>query len=264
VEHTYNPGMTPKVRIEHAMLTGAQLNTLQRVATVYIGGQEYRVLAPARAQGRALDWVEHFVVREPSTADFAFGAEVPVDEELVPAVVDAVVEELKRSGLEAEIWNWGNSPDARFYAAQLCLHGHVITADGMNPIREDEHCQECGSRCIHRCEQCRAPIRGKRTMHGGEDYQVPSFCYNCANPYPWMKDRLDTARDLLWHDDNLSLEERESLWDLLQYVMTDPKSDLAPAKRKLIDIKLKPAVAATREFILDFLARFAAQMAQPS
>jgi hypothetical protein len=84
-----------------------------------------------------------------------------------------------------------------------------------------------------------------------------------VNPYPWMRDRLDTARDLLWHDDKLSLEDRESLWGLLQYVMTDPKSDLVPAKRKLIEIRLQSALAATREFILDFLAKFGAEMSKP-
>jgi hypothetical protein len=79
-----------------------------------------------------------------------------------------------------------------------------------------------------------------------------------------MADRLDTARELLWHDNKLTLEERESLWDLLQYVMSDPKSDLVPAKRKLIDIKLEGAVAATREFVLDFLAKFMAEVVKPS
>ena len=95
------------------------------------------------------------------------------------------------------------------------------------------------------------------------DYVRPSFCYKCAKPYPWMAERLDTARELLWNDDKLSIEERESLWGLLQYVMSDPKSDLVPAKRKLIDIKLAPALAATGEFILDFLAKCAAEMSKP-
>ena len=93
--------------------------------------------------------------------------------------------------------------------------------------------------------------------HG--DYVRPSFCYNCAKPYPWMEDRLQTARELLWYDDKLSLEERESLWGLLQYVMSDPKSDLVPAKRKLIDIKLEPALAATREFIENIIAKSIAE-----
>lgn len=255
--------MNPKVVIANAALKGAnQSQSLQRVATVYIGEREYCVLAPATAQGLALEWVEHFAVREPSSSSFAFGAEVPVDDELKPVLIHAVVDELKHASLESDIWNWGAHPDARFLPAQICLHGHVIGADGLNPVREGEHCQLCGSRCIHRCEKCKAPIRGKGVW-SIDEYVPPSFCYNCASPYPWMQDRLDTAKDLLWHDEKLSVEDRESLWSLLQYVMSDPRSDLVPAKRKLIDIKLEPALAATREFILDFLAKFSAEMSKP-
>jgi hypothetical protein len=77
-----------------------------------------------------------------------------------------------------------------------------------------------------------------------------------------MQDRLETARQLLYNDDKLTLEERNELWDLLKYVMSDPKSDLVPAKRKLISIKLGRAAAATRELLLDFSAKFAAEMSK--
>jgi hypothetical protein len=78
-----------------------------------------------------------------------------------------------------------------------------------------------------------------------------------------MAERLDTARELLWNDDHLSLEDREKLWGLLQYVMSDPKSDLVPAKQKLIDIKLGGAVAATREFIENIIAKSIAETLKP-
>lgn len=258
--------MDPKVVIETGVLRGSRNDSdLQRVATVYLNNRPYRVMAPSVATGAAVDWQDQFIVREPSTSDFAFGAEVPVSIDTAEVVVKAVVEELRREEAEADFWDWGKHPNARFYYAQICLHGDVITAGGLDKIRRDERCELCGSRCIDRCEKCNAPIRGKRT--GGSqrgEYQVPSFCHKCGTPYPWMQDRLDTARELLWHDDKLSIEDRESLWNLLQYVMTNPKSDLAPAKRKLIDIKLQPALTATREFILDFLAKLAKEMSQPT
>ena len=96
-----------------------------------------------------------------------------------------------------------------------------------------------------------------------EDYVRPLFCYNCAKAYPWMQDRLDTARELLWSDDKLSLTDRESLWGLLQYVMSNPKSDLIPAKRKLIDIKLDKATAIVREAVIEFTAKYLAEMLKP-
>ena len=108
----------------------------------------------------------------------------------------------------------------------------------------------------------RAPIRGYGP-NSPVSYKLPAFCHKCGYPYPWMEDRLNTARELLDHDDKLSLDEREELWDLLQYVMSDPKSDLVPAKKKLISIKLEKAAAATKEVVVDFLAKYLAEMSKP-
>jgi hypothetical protein len=64
-------------------------------------------------------------------------------------------------------------------------------------------------------------------------------------------------------DDKLSLEEREKLWGLLQYVMTDPKSDMAPAKKKLFEIGIAKALPATLEFFLDLMAKLGAEILKP-
>lgn len=91
-------------------------------------------------------------------------------------------------------------------------------------------------------------------------YLCPKYCGACGSPYPWMKERLDTALDLLRHDDNLTEEDRISLWGDLQLVMSDPMADYAPAKKKLIEIKLKKASTYVREFILDLMAKTIAEM----
>ena len=75
-----------------------------------------------------------------------------------------------------------------------------------------------------------------------------------------MEDRLNTAYELLQNDDKLSVKEREELWDLLKYVMTSPKADLVPAKKKLIDIKLTRATAWVREAIMELSARTIAEV----
>jgi hypothetical protein len=75
-----------------------------------------------------------------------------------------------------------------------------------------------------------------------------------------MKERLDTAQELLYHDDKLTQDDREKLWNTLQYVMSDPKADLVPEKKKLISIYLEKATAPTREFVIDLLARMGVQM----
>ena len=74
-----------------------------------------------------------------------------------------------------------------------------------------------------------------------------------------MEEKINTALDLLRHDDNLTEEDREDLWPDLKYVMSSPKADLVPAKKKLIDIKLKNATGYVREFILDYLAKCTAE-----
>ena len=66
---------------------------------------------------------------------------------------------------------------------------------------------------------------------------------------------MRTARALLNHDDKLTEDDRQALWPDLQYVMSNPKADLAPAKRKLIDIKLGKATEWVREAILDLTAK---------
>jgi hypothetical protein len=78
-----------------------------------------------------------------------------------------------------------------------------------------------------------------------------------------MEDRLQTAKELLYHDDKLSLEDREKLWGLWRYVMSDPKADLAPAKRELFEIGIANALPATREFFLDPIAKLGAEMLKP-
>lgn len=249
--------MPSKVVIDNVVLKGSRDEQfLQRVATVYVGGEEYRILAPPKATGDALEWRDHFSVRRPNRE--SFGSEILVTDGLEHSIIQQVVEELERHKLDADIWRQGVNPDGKYCAAQICLRGHVQSANG-EPYKPGEHCPQCGEACVDACQHCKAPIRGNPVYATG-NYECPSFCYKCGRPYPWMEDRLRTAKDLLYHDDKLLLEDRERLWSLLQYVMSDPKSDLVPAKKKLIEIDLGKAAAATRDFVTDLLAKYAAEM----
>lgn len=150
--------------------------------------------------------------------------------------------------------------------SQICENGHVITrtAESWGKGNVEDYCSKCGSKTVTACKHCEQKIPG--FLHGsGSSHEEPppNFCHNCGKPYPWMEDRLQTAQELLYNDDKLSLEEREKLWGLLQYVMSDPKSDLAPAKRKLFEIGIAKALPATREFFLDLMAKLGAEMMKP-
>jgi hypothetical protein len=252
--------LSTKVVIESRHLRGAEQGFLQKVATVYVDGEEYRVFAPSKAVGDALDWVPHFCVKQPD--DECFASELTVDgvfRAFTIKLVEEKLQEMKRDTNRTV----GMNPDNRFYDAQICTQGHVHSVYGF-PFQRGEHCKTCGAVCIDECPHCKTPIRGQSTRPSciPTEYDRPAFCHSCGRPYPWMEDALSTARDLLWHDDKLSLEERQKLWDLLQYVMSDPKADLVPAKRKLIEIKLEKAGKVVREFVVDLIARYAAEMSK--
>ena len=57
--------------IEQRQLRGSLQDCfLQRVATVYVDGEEYNILAPPKAVGDALNWIGHFSVRQPNKESF--------------------------------------------------------------------------------------------------------------------------------------------------------------------------------------------------
>lgn len=248
-----------KVIIENRGLVVSDGGMLQRVATVFIPGHdEYGVYAPEKAHGDALEWIRFFRVRQPG---HTFSGETEVHDTQRVYVIRLVEEELKRLQRD-ENRVVGRNPDGVYYDAHICLKGHVQSSTGF-PTASGEYCPKCGAPCISDCPECKTPIRGQIVGNKLMAYKPPSYCHKCGKPYPWMRETMETARELLYHDDKLTLDDRNNLWDLLQYVMSDPKSDLAPAKKKLIEFNLTKAASATREFVLDLMAKYAKEMSQP-
>jgi hypothetical protein len=244
-----------KVVIKQTVLYGSdQPDILQRVATVYIDGREYRVSAPTEAKGHALDWVPHFYVRQ-----LDGNSEIEVRDALGILALKLVKEELEKQKRDERDDNRaiGMNPDGIHCDAQICLKGHVLHCDG-TPFDSKDHCTKCGAACIDECPHCREPIRGVEKRRPAS-YSRPQYCHACGRPYPWMEDRLQTARELLYHDEKLTMDDRTKLFEELQYVMSDPMGGLAPAKKKLIEIRLGKATGYVREFILDLLAKTAVE-----
>jgi len=239
-----------KVVIQQAVLKGSEdPNRLQRVALVYIEGSEYRVLAPPEAKGDALEWVTHWSIRQ--LADVH--TEAIIEGGLRVLAIKLAQGELERQKGDGAR-NSGLHPDGEHCAAQICMTGHVQHCDGHH-FAAREYCRQCGAPCIDQCQNCGEPIRGTVIYQPATTYQRPLFCHACGRAYPWLEERLRTARALLNHDDKLNEDDRQALWPDLQYVMSNPKADLAPAKRKLIDIKLGKATEWVREAILDLTAK---------
>jgi hypothetical protein len=250
--------MAPKVVIENAVLRGSQQEQFwQKVATIYFdGGEEFNIVAPPKATGDALEWMAQFQVRKPSPHGYS-----PVTDGRSVAIIQRVVADLENRKLFSDIQS-GTNPDGQYVAAQICLRGHVLNVSGIDYER-GEHCPKCGEISIDVCQHCKVAIRGGEIYASTLDYKLPNFCHKCGRPYPWMEDKLSTAKELLWHDDKLTLNEREKLWDLLQYVVSDPKADLVPAKKKLFEIGIAKALPATREVLLDFMAKLGAEILKP-
>src|SRR5262249_45662476 len=191
--------------------------------------------------GPAIEWLPHSRITEQD----GYGSEVLVDDEAFVVLILKIVEKELYGQARKEV-------DGLYCDAQICTNGHVQQSDG-TPFDRKAYCAKCGAGCIDACEHCKTSIRG-RPMHSASDYSRPAFCHGCGRPYPWMADRLQTARELLRHDEKLTSADRIELFDLLQYVMSDPMAPLTPAKRKLIDIRLSNATQQVREFVLDLVA----------
>lgn len=241
--------MAFKVVIDQPSLKGGR-GSLQRVSTVYIDAEEYSVYAPEGATGDALEWAEHFCVR--------YG-EYGVNDAQQQLIIEVTTRKLKETKRDSDIAS-GLNPDGRFCNAQICIKGHVHSSDG-SPFKRQDHCTKCGAVCIDVCQRCNVPIRG-RPAYSAADYDRPSFCHGCGNPYPWMDDKLNTARDLLQNDDQLTSDDRDELCELLKFVMSDPKAELAPAKTTLIRMKLQKAAEPIRDAFLTLLAKYAAEMSK--
>jgi len=73
---------------------------LQRVATVYPeGGGEFRVLAPPKATGDALDWMKQWQVRQPDPEPLSFGGEIVVTDGRNHSIMQQVANALEQRKL---------------------------------------------------------------------------------------------------------------------------------------------------------------------
>jgi len=250
--------MNTKVVIEKRDLHGSTPYTFpQKVAAVYLDGDEYRVYAPPKAVGDALEWVEHFRVHQPNPE--SVNSEIAAEAAYRVLAIQLLKEELEKMKGDARR-PVGLSPTGLYCDAQICWQGHVRSSEGC--FERGERCTKCGAACIDECQYCKAPIRGQLAHSPRQHYDLPFFCHapECGLAYPWMQDKFETACELLYDLENLSRDERDELWALLKFVMSDPKSDWAPAKTNLIGIKLAKVSKASRDVLLDFTAKVAAEV----
>lgn len=116
--------------------------------------------------------------------------------------------------------------------ATICLNGHIISISKANC---QKFCSKCGRETYSNCTECDMPIRGKYQIKGVVDltgrYDRPNFCYNCGSPYPWTKNILDNAVELLSLEDDLADETKELIKNAIPDLITEtPDTPIAIAK----------------------------------
>lgn len=246
-----------KVFIKQEVLTGNRSGDVQRVAIVSIDGDEYRVSASSELEGKAVDLLEHLAVTKLVAANTEQQVHGPAAVLALRHVKDALEKQQGDARRQT-----GRHPDGQHCTAQICLKGHIQHCDGM-PFESKTHCTKCGEACIDTCRHCNEPIRGVAIYQHESTYSLPHFCHGCGRPYPWMDEKLRTAHELLNHDDKLTFDEKKNLWDDLQYVMSDPKAELVPAKKKLINIMLGNATELVRQTLTELVAKTTAEILKP-
>ena len=147
-----------------------------------------------------------------------------------------------------------------YYTAQICLNGHEISCRSNDA---EKFCTKCGSEAITSCPTCTASIRGKRNDPGIIDctpYIVPSYCYNCGQPYPWTQSSLDAIKELIEFDEMLSNEEKTYMSENLPNLPIDtPKTKVVATK---FGVFLRKAGAATGNALRDILVDIVSEAAK--
>ena len=144
--------------------------------------------------------------------------------------------------------------------AQICQNGHVANTCSVDyPEFNQKFYEKCGAATITQCPDCQTPIRGYYRMSGSLSYDVPSFCINCGQPYPWTKSRLQAAHELAQEIDNISDEDRIVLQKSIDELVKDtPSTPIAVTRFKKIMVKVGQTTAGMfREILVDVLSEAA-------
>lgn len=154
--------------------------------------------------------------------------------------------------------------DSWYDTAQICINGHIINESTIStPQHNKKYCDKCGEITITECLECKTPIQGfyhVERVIGGYDMESPSFCSNCGKPYPWIKNRIEAAQELVKEIDNLSKEERIILEQSIDDIVKDsPNSPVAALRFKKIMVKAGKAAA---DMFKDILVSVASEAAK--
>ena len=135
---------------------------------------------------------------------------------------------------------------------QVCEKGHQITGCcTIHPERHKKFCQECGAATISACPSCSEGIqgdpievrqswtspgrRGGSKMVSGRPVDVPDYCSNCGEPYPWTKNKIVIAIQMFAEFGKLDEEEKGTIEQDIKNIAKDiPQAELSAMRIKRI------------------------------
>jgi len=158
----------------------------------------------------------------------------------------------------------------QYRTAQICLNCHLITdsADS-HPELQKKFCIKCGMPTIMTCPDCNAKILGDYHVPGVLNFSsntvVPAFCNNCGKPYPWTKEKLSVANEILELDSSLTEDDRHELSVNMQDLLSDnPRTQLAAMKfKKFISKAGSSTASAIRDILVDIASETAKKIIWP-
>ena len=156
-----------------------------------------------------------------------------------------------------------------YEVAQICENGHLITEwYNETPSSRSDYCSKCGEKTITQCLSCNASIRGHHVfpnVHFIGVLDIPSFCHNCGNSYPWTKKVIDNAVELVALDDGLSREQKEIIQSTFPDLLIEtPTTPVAIAKyKKYIGKAQKEIKNGLRQVLTDVVSEAAKKSIWP-
>ena len=150
----------------------------------------------------------------------------------------------------------------RFDVAQICLSGHIInTYARSESFNNNNFCITCGEKTITKCLTCEHEIRGEYSVtdwteygsHLEGQYEVPSYCSECGQAFPWTLTRIESAQELACELEGLTEDERELLANSIPDLIKDsPRTPLAVTRFKKLTSKLgAPTLFLFKDILFD-------------
>jgi hypothetical protein len=155
-----------------------------------------------------------------------------------------------------------------YETALICLNGHVITNNFADSDKDQKvFCSKCGMETIYKCPSCGAVIHGstrKFTSWSELDPHPSNFCYNCGNPYPWTKKKIESLHEFLKAYSKESSEITLLDQDISDIISDTPKTILASTHwKKFLLTTGKEAYSLIKPVLIDVLSEVAKKIIFP-